>query len=82
MERAEFERLVVDALDEIPADFSSVIVGRLQATIVSLEAADPSHHLHQIVANIPDITRTPALKSLAVYLGVSQQDVDSIRQAI
>jgi lysophospholipase L1-like esterase len=66
----------------IPADFSSVIVGRLQNTILALQAADPSHHVHQIITNIPDITRTPALESLAVFLGVSPQDVDSIRQAI
>jgi lysophospholipase L1-like esterase len=66
----------------IPGDFSSVIVQRVGNTIAALGAADPSHHLHQIVANIPDITRTPALESLAVYLGVSQQDVNSIRQAI
>jgi len=66
----------------IPADFSSVIVQRIGDTIASLEAADPSHRLHQIIANIPDITRTPALQSLAAYLNVSPQDVDSIRQAI
>jgi lysophospholipase L1-like esterase len=66
----------------IPADFSSVIVQRIGATIASLEAADPSLHLHQIVANIPDITRTPALQSIAAYLNVSPQEVDSIRQAI
>ena len=66
----------------IPPDFSSVIVQRIGDTIAALEAADPSHHLHQIIANIPDITRTPALQSLAAYLNVSPQEVDSIRQAI
>jgi lysophospholipase L1-like esterase len=66
----------------IPAAFSFGIVQRIGAAIVALEAADPSHHVHQIVANIPDITRTPALQSLAAFLNVSPQDVDAIRQAI
>lgn len=66
----------------IPADFSSAVAERIGDTIASLEAADPSHHLRQIIANIPDITRTPALEALAAALNVSPQDVDSIRQAI
>ena len=66
----------------IPADFSSTIVGRIGSTIAALDAADPAHHLHQIVANIPDITRTPALESAVISLGVSPADVAAIRQAI
>lgn len=66
----------------IPADFSTVLAGRIAATISALEAADPGHHLHQIIANIPDITRTPALESVAAQLNISPQDIDAVRQAI
>ncbi len=66
----------------IPADFSMTVAQRVTSTMTALAAADPSHHLHQIVANIPDIVETPALQSAIVFLGVSQQDVNSIRQTI
>src|SRR5262249_14614050 len=66
----------------IPADFSATVAERVTNTMAALAAADPAHHLHQIVANIPDITQTPALQTAIVFLGVSQQDVDAIRNAI
>ena len=66
----------------IPADFASTIVERTSDTIAALAAADPTHRLHQIIANIPDVTRTPALESFAASYGVSSADVDAIRQAI
>ena len=66
----------------IPADFSSMVAQRVTSTMAALAAADPSHHLHQIVANIPDIIETPALQSAIAFYGVSQQDVNALRQAI
>ena len=66
----------------IPADFSSTVAQRVTSTMAALATADPSHHLHQIVANIPDIIQTPALQSAIVFLGVSPQDVNAIRQTI
>jgi lysophospholipase L1-like esterase len=66
----------------IPADFSATVAQRVTSSMAALAAADPSHHLHQVVANIPDIVQTPALQSAIVFLGVSQQDVNAIRQTI
>lgn len=66
----------------IPADFSSKVSQRVTSTMAALAAADPSHHLHQVVANIPDIVQTPALQTAIVFLGVSPQDVNAIRQTI
>ncbi len=66
----------------IPADFSATVAQRVTSTMAALAAADPAHHLHQLVANIPDIIQTPALQSAIVFLGVSQQDVNAIRQTI
>jgi lysophospholipase L1-like esterase len=66
----------------IPADFSSTVAERVTSTMAALRAADLSHHLHQIVANIPDIIQTPALQSAIITLGVTQQDVNAIRQAV
>jgi hypothetical protein len=66
----------------IPADFSATVAQRVTSTMAALAAADPAHHLHQVVANIPDIVQTPALQSAIVFLGVSQQDVNAIRQTI
>jgi lysophospholipase L1-like esterase len=66
----------------IPADFSSTVAQRVTSTMAALAAADPSHHLQQVVANIPDIIQTPALQSAIVFLGVSPQDVNAIRQTI
>jgi lysophospholipase L1-like esterase len=66
----------------IPADFSSTVAQRVTSTMAALAAADPAHHLRQIVANIPDIIQTPALQSAIAFYGVSQQDVNALRQAI
>jgi lysophospholipase L1-like esterase len=66
----------------IPADFSSTVAQRVTSTMAALAAADPSHYLHQIVANIPDVIQTPALQSAIAFYGVSQQNVNALRQAI
>jgi lysophospholipase L1-like esterase len=66
----------------IPADFSSTVAQRVTSNMAALAAADPAHHLHQLVANIPDIIQTPALQSAIVFLGINPQDVNAIRQTI
>ncbi len=56
------------------------VVSNIETVITSIAAANPG--VHQVIANIPDITVTPLMQQLFVTYGATQADIQAGRDAI